>query len=134
MVEEEDAGVTDKRLLVIEGEFAHVLAVMRREGNTLSTVLRELWDHGTYGSLTKHNPVSATDAHVSVVGHITERELRERLTGTDKPTGSPTGSLSCASGVPGRCRSAAIWRRRRSRYWPAACAKRSPQRARSKGT
>jgi hypothetical protein len=33
-------GVEDKRLLVIEGEFANVLKVMSREGNTLSAVMR----------------------------------------------------------------------------------------------
>ena len=36
-----DDGVSDKRLLAIETEFARVMAVMYREGNTLSPVLRQ---------------------------------------------------------------------------------------------
>jgi hypothetical protein len=35
----------DKRLLVVENEFARVLAVAAREGNTLSAVLRQAWGH-----------------------------------------------------------------------------------------
>src|SRR5262249_57908552 len=35
-----DPGVTDKRLLLQEHEFFQVLTVMKREGNTLSRVIR----------------------------------------------------------------------------------------------
>jgi hypothetical protein len=38
-----DQGVEDKRLLVIEPEFASTLRVMEREGNTLSAQLRQAW-------------------------------------------------------------------------------------------
>jgi hypothetical protein len=50
----EDQGVADKRLLVAEGELARALKVMRREGNTLSPVVRSLWDNGKVGALTKN--------------------------------------------------------------------------------
>ena len=36
-----DPGVTDKRLLLDEREFYSALAVMQRQGNTLSTVIRD---------------------------------------------------------------------------------------------
>ena len=39
-------GVEDKRLLVFEPEFASVLRRMVREGNTLSEVIRDVWDWG----------------------------------------------------------------------------------------
>jgi hypothetical protein len=39
-------GEAHKRLLVIESEFANVLKVMTREGNTLSPVIRSAWDCG----------------------------------------------------------------------------------------
>jgi hypothetical protein len=42
-----DEGVADKRLLVREPEFASVLAQTRRDGNTLSAVLRNAWDGKT---------------------------------------------------------------------------------------
>jgi hypothetical protein len=71
-----DEGVTDKRLLVIESEFASVLMVMRREGNTLSPVLRGAWDHGNLQTITKQAPEKATNALVSIIGHVTMDELR----------------------------------------------------------
>lgn len=56
-----DPGVVDKRLLVVESEFGRVLKVMGREGNTLSAVLREVWDQGNACVLTK-SKYKATDA------------------------------------------------------------------------
>ena len=37
---EVDSGVDDKRLLIVEPEFASVLSVMERSGNTISPLLR----------------------------------------------------------------------------------------------
>lgn len=39
-----DKGEGDKRLLIVEPEFAQALKVMAREGNTLSTVIRQAFD------------------------------------------------------------------------------------------
>jgi hypothetical protein len=87
-VVEVDPGVTDKRLLVVEPEFARVLRVSAgRDGNTLSAVVRELWDYGSARTLTKNTPVCTTGAHVAIVGHITEDELRAELTTTDIANG-----------------------------------------------
>ena len=61
----EDEGVKDKRLLVFEGEFANVLKVLRREGNTLSPTLRNAWDNGRLNTLTK-NSVAASDSSRAV--------------------------------------------------------------------
>ncbi len=82
-----DAGAPDKRLMVQEGEFASVLRRMKREGNTLSPVMRTLWDRGMARTITKANAERATDAHVSIVGHITREELRRELTATDAANG-----------------------------------------------
>lgn len=75
----DDPGVMDKRLLVVEDEFARCLAVMTREHNTLSTVLRSAWDHISLDSLVKNRAAKAQVAHVSFIGHITLRELIDRL-------------------------------------------------------
>jgi hypothetical protein len=75
----EDHGVEDKRLLTREAEFASVLRVMRRDGSTLSTTVRSLWDSGDVRTLTKGRPEHATGAHVSIVGDITPEELRREL-------------------------------------------------------
>lgn len=82
-----DAGVEDKRLMIVEGEFASTLKVMAREGNTLSTVIRAAWDTGDLRILTKNAPVKATGAHISMVGHITRDELRRHLCEVDTANG-----------------------------------------------
>jgi hypothetical protein len=82
-----DPGVTDKRLMVVESEFAGALAVAERHGNTLSPLIRRAWDGDKLATLTKNSPLSATGAHISIVGHITEDELRARITRTDLANG-----------------------------------------------
>jgi hypothetical protein len=80
-------GVDDKRLLVRESEFASVLRVMGRQGNVLSAVLREAWDTGDLRILTRNDPAKASDAHISVIGHITAEELKRNLTRTEVANG-----------------------------------------------
>jgi len=93
-----DPGVTDKRLLVKETEYRSVLARCRREGNTLSPVLRQGWDGGTLRTLTrKHNKLTATDPHIVVIGHITPRELRSTLDDADLSGGTVNRMLICLS-------------------------------------
>jgi hypothetical protein len=82
-----DPGELDKRLFVMEGEFAGVLSQASREGNVLSAVIRSAWDTGKLNTLTKNNPTKATDAHISIVGHITRTELVRLLTESDAHNG-----------------------------------------------
>ena len=82
-----DAGVSDKRLLIIEAEFANVLRVQGREGNTLSAFIRNLWDSGNARSLTKNSPLKTTNAHVSIIGHITRDELLVTLSEVEAANG-----------------------------------------------
>jgi hypothetical protein len=84
---DEDLGVADKRRLVLEPEFARLLAVAAREGSILSAVLREAWDGNVLKNRTKAFPQVATGAHISVVGHITREELLRRLTDTEAANG-----------------------------------------------
>lgn len=84
---EVDAGISDKRLMVVESEFANVLRVMGREGNTLSRVIRDAWDRGDLAVMTKTSPAVATGAHVSIIGHITGDELRRYLDRTEAANG-----------------------------------------------
>ena len=82
-----DGGVADKRLLVSEPELARVLKVMNRETNTLSPIVRQAWDGGRLRVMTRTNPLKATDAHVSVVGHVSKEELLRHLTETEAASG-----------------------------------------------
>jgi hypothetical protein len=76
---ETDPGVADKRLMLVESEFAGALTVARRDGNILSRVLRDAWDGRDLATLTKNSPARATGAHISLIGHITTEELRAGL-------------------------------------------------------
>lgn len=82
-----DTGVRDKRLLVIESELANVLAQCKREGNTLSATVRNLWDGRTLEPLTKTSRTRASLPHVVLLGHITSHELREKSTANDAANG-----------------------------------------------
>lgn len=75
------------RLLVMEPELANVLKVIKREGNTLSPVIREAWDNGALQTLTRNSPMKISDSHVSMIGHITKGELTRYLTETEMANG-----------------------------------------------
>jgi Protein of unknown function (DUF3987) len=83
----DDTSIEDKRLLIVESEFASVLQMNRRDGNILSPVMRGLWDDGTAHTLTKNSPLSATNAHVSIIGHITPDELTRCIDATQISNG-----------------------------------------------
>lgn len=76
-------GVDDKRLLVIEGEFANALDSMQRKGNTLSNIIRCMYDGNKLAPMTKRNKISATDHHVAIVAHVTQDELMKKLARTE---------------------------------------------------
>jgi len=75
-----DPGISDQRLLVIEPEFASVLKASAREISTLSPTLRSAWDGRPLAILTRTAPARATSAHIALIGHITQDELRRHTT------------------------------------------------------
>jgi hypothetical protein len=91
-----DHGITDKRLLVIETEFANVLKVMTREGSTLSPLIRACWDKGDLNILTKNSPAKSTNAHISIIGHVTSQELMRYLTATEAGNGYGNRHIFCS--------------------------------------
>jgi hypothetical protein len=82
-----DQDAFDKRLLVLEAEFASVLKTVARDGNTLSPVVRCAWDGKPLQALTKNSPARATGAHIAIVGHITADELLRLLNATEAANG-----------------------------------------------
>jgi Protein of unknown function (DUF3987) len=76
----QDPGISDQRLLVIEPEFASVLKAASREISTLSPTLRSAWDGRPLAILTRTSPARATSAHIALIGHITQDELRRHTT------------------------------------------------------
>ncbi|MDQ2761429.1 MAG: YfjI family protein [Actinomycetota bacterium] len=75
----QDPGSSDRRLLVIEPEFVSVLKNVSREISTLSPTLRSAWDGRPLAILTRTAPARASDAHISIIGHITATELQHHI-------------------------------------------------------
>ncbi len=67
--------IDDKRLWVVESEFANVLHQGRRDGNTLSAALRDCWDGVDLNPATKSNRLYASHPHVCLSGAISPTEL-----------------------------------------------------------
>jgi len=76
----QDPGISDQRLLIIEPEFSSVLKASAREISTLSPTLRSAWDGRPLAILTRTAPARATRAHIALIGHITQHELRRHTT------------------------------------------------------
>jgi len=90
-----DPGVDDKRLFVLDEEFGGVLANTKREGNTLSMIIRQCWDGGTLDPLTKNNKIRATNGVVGWVSHITLTELNAKLAESESFNGFANRILWC---------------------------------------
>jgi hypothetical protein len=78
---------TDRRLLALSEEFAPVLHSLRRAKGHLSPLLRCAWDSGDLRSLDGRGPIQATRTHISLIAHITQRELAENLHPTEAHNG-----------------------------------------------
>jgi Protein of unknown function (DUF3987) len=87
--DEDDPGVLDKRLMIVEEEFAGLLKVANKRDSKVSATLRQAWDSGQLSNLAMKNrtksgkPLQATGAHFSVIGHITRDELVKVIDGTE---------------------------------------------------
>ena len=93
---ESDPGISDRRLLALEPEFVSVLRSAGREISTLSPTLRSAWDGRPLQLLTRTAPARATDAHIALIGHITQAELRHHLTQVELANGLANRFLLCA--------------------------------------
>lgn len=91
-----DAGVTDKRLLLVEEEFSRVLKMGKREDNTTSDVIRLAWDSHDLQVTAKKAGEEASDPHVSIIGQITREEFGAVVSPTDLSNGLLNRFLFCA--------------------------------------
>jgi hypothetical protein len=78
---------TDRRLLAVAEEFASILHTIKRAKGHLSSLLRCAWDNGDLRMLDASGPLRATNTHISLIAHITERELAQNLDPTDAHNG-----------------------------------------------
>lgn len=71
--------IHDKRLFVVESEFGNILSQAKRDGNTLSTALRDAWDGGAIAPAIKSTRIWVKRPHIAMHGSITPTELREKM-------------------------------------------------------
>jgi hypothetical protein len=77
----------DVRLLVFEPEWAAVMARMRREGSSLSAMLRAAWEGGDLSTMNvqaRHAP----ESHVGLLAHITPKEFAAKVSAADMAGGT----------------------------------------------
>jgi hypothetical protein len=82
-----DPGIIDRRLLVVEPEFASVLKAASRDISTLSPTLRAAWDGRPLAILTRSAPARASDAHITLIGHITSVEFQHHVSPVEAANG-----------------------------------------------
>ena len=75
------------QLLVDERELSVLLTIANRENSILSAVIRNGWDGLPLRRRIKGERMVVTDYHLSAVGHITDDELRRKLTVTEMANG-----------------------------------------------
>jgi hypothetical protein len=75
------------RYLVLLPEFASLLIVMKRDGNTMSTVIRQAWDTKRLEVRTRKDPLDVDNVNISLIGHVTPEELLNSLTATERANG-----------------------------------------------
>jgi hypothetical protein len=78
---------TDRRLLALSEEFASILYALKRAQGHLSPLLRSAWDSGHLPTLDMHQRLQATGTHISLIAHITQRELAQSLHRTEAHNG-----------------------------------------------
>jgi hypothetical protein len=90
----DDDGADDKRLLLEETEFGGLLTAIDRKDNKLGEILRDAWDGVDLNNMAMKNRdaktrafLKATNYHLSLNGHVTKAELREKL-----PPGAKTAN------------------------------------------
>jgi hypothetical protein len=90
--------VPDKRLLVVEEEFSRILQIGKRDGCTMSEILRQCYDlpDKLRAPSRKSNLVS-TNPFVSIIGHITPEGLKKSMPDVEAFNGFPNRFMFIAS-------------------------------------
>lgn len=83
-----EPSAADHRLWVIEEEYGRLLTVAARRDSTLSAVVRQAWDGARLENRTKATRLRVDQAHLCILGHVTQHDLADKLTTTDLGNGS----------------------------------------------
>lgn len=77
----------DYRLWIVEEEAVNILTAGSRGANNMSAVIRKAFDSGSINVHRARSSVVINGAHICIVGHMTEEELRGRLPRVDAING-----------------------------------------------
>ncbi|MEI6634943.1 MAG: DNA-primase RepB domain-containing protein, partial [Planctomycetota bacterium] len=83
-----DPGILDKRLLITCPELVSAFRAGNRENSILAQTLREAWDGKGLKTMAKNCARTATDPHLSIIGHATRHELLKTVREADVFGGS----------------------------------------------
>jgi hypothetical protein len=83
-----DEGVSDKRRVFLEQEFASVLKQGHRESDPLLEYLRKFFDGEEIVRSNTKEPLKVTGGHVGIVGHCTPADLEIHLSDANKVNGT----------------------------------------------
>ena len=81
------AEAEDPRCLIVEPEFATVLARAGRDGSILSMTMRNTWDGDAVANRRASGSFVAKDHHVGVIAQTTREELQRQLSATEQANG-----------------------------------------------
>jgi hypothetical protein len=74
-------------VIYLEDEFDGTLSKMKREGNSLSSVLRQAWDRSNLEVLTRANPLKCYNAYVSLIAMTNYTSLENVISSGQLTTG-----------------------------------------------
>ncbi|MFY9720427.1 MAG: hypothetical protein WAK16_12380 [Candidatus Cybelea sp.] len=78
----------EKRVLLYESEFTRLLAIGSRDGATINSRLRVLWDDENLRDILRGRNISIEGAHVCIIAHVVPFELVTKLPKADIHGGS----------------------------------------------
>lgn len=84
---EQVPAIEDKRIWIIESEFVNVLQQGKRDGNTLTSAMRDVWDGQSLKPATKTNRLWASFPHGCMSAAITPSELLASIASRDLTNG-----------------------------------------------
>ena len=90
---DDDPGVEQKRMLITLAEFGSVLALVRRPGSTLSSVIRNAYDCTPLETAAKVDPVRCAQPYITLSAAITPAELFGMLFDARDTTASADNGL-----------------------------------------
>jgi len=82
-----DDDTIEHRVFIVETEFGRLLTVNSRDGSTTSQILRSAWDGNRLELRRAKEKLQASDAHLSLLGHITPEELLSKIASIDVMNG-----------------------------------------------